>query len=62
MISEFPGPLSSCRLEFLWVEVANVGPLPSTLISLNCPTGMAEKFIQSVNEAAEIMRNLSLAR
>jgi hypothetical protein len=44
------------------VQVTNVRSFPSTLISLNCPTGMAEKFIQSVNEAAEIMRKLSLAR
>ncbi|KAL2177765.1 uncharacterized protein P884DRAFT_269614 [Thermothelomyces heterothallicus CBS 202.75] len=33
-----------------------------SLISLNCPAGAAEKLIQSVNEAAAIIRNLSLAR
>ncbi|KAL2138415.1 hypothetical protein VTI28DRAFT_6849 [Corynascus sepedonium] len=33
-----------------------------TLISLNCPVGAAERFMQCVNEAAVIIRDLSLVR
>ncbi|SPO07730.1 related to polyketide synthase [Cephalotrichum gorgonifer] len=33
-----------------------------TLISLNCPVGTAEKLIRSVNEAAVIIRELSVAK
>jgi hypothetical protein len=31
-------------------------------MSLNCPTGAADKLIEAVNEAAIIIRELSLAR
>jgi len=31
-------------------------------MSLNCPSGAADKLIEAVNEAAIIIRELSLAR
>jgi len=33
----------------------------SSLISLNCPTGQADKFIDCVNRAAAMIRDLALA-
>ena len=56
MTSEFSGPLY-----FLRSEMLTNGPR-STFMSLNCPTGVADKLIEAVNEAAIIIRELSLPR
>lgn len=57
MTSEFSGPLYFLRSGQMLIT----GP-HSTLISLNCPTGAADKLIEAVNEAAIIIRELSLSK
>lgn len=60
MISEFY--LFLCFMGRLVEAVANVWMLFSTLISLNCPVGAGERLVECVNEAAGIIREISLAR